>query len=54
MWKGKKNTLKTLNPPQNCYKAKSRRSGQKKRNATKKKKSNFRQTEYTIINAPNI
>lgn len=37
MWKGKKNTLKTLNPPQNCYKAKSRRSGQKKRNATKKR-----------------
>lgn len=32
MWKGKKNTLKTLNPPQNCYESKK----QKKRSEEKK------------------
>lgn len=54
MWKGKKHIENSESSTELLLKQKAEEVVRRKEMQPKKKKSNFWQTEYTLINAPNI
>lgn len=54
MWKGKKHIENSESSTELLWKQKAEEAVRRKEMQPKKKKSNFWQTEYTLINAPNI